>query len=101
MRHSAALASLFAHAAARGKISRRGIGALGRSTSGATGRGSSNCRGGLIGTSCSRARLRQILPTGTKATRGHFLNSFGEAVIIAELDHAAVAAERVAQLTEG
>jgi hypothetical protein len=39
--------------------------------------------------------------TGTKATRGHFLNSFGEAVIIAELDHAAVAAERVAQLTEG
>jgi len=28
------------------------------------------------------------------------LNSFGEAVIIAELDHAAVAAERVAQLTE-
>ena len=70
-------------------------------TSGATGRGSSNCRGGLIGTSCSRARLRQILPTGTKATRGHFLNSFGEAVIIAELDQAAVAAERVAQLTEG
>jgi len=57
--------------------------------------------GGLIGTSCSRARSRQILPTGTKATRGHFLNSFGEAVIIAELDHAAVAAERVAQLTEG
>jgi hypothetical protein len=39
--------------------------------------------------------------TGTKATRGHFLNSFGEAVIIAELDQAAVAAERVAQLTEG
>ena len=30
MRHSAALASLFAHAAARGKISRRGIGAVGQ-----------------------------------------------------------------------
>jgi hypothetical protein len=29
------------------------------------------------------------------------LNAFGEAVIIAELDQAAVAAERVAQLTEG
>jgi hypothetical protein len=71
-------------------------------TSGATGRGSSNCRGGLIGTSCSRARSRQILPRqARRRPEGIFLNSFGEAVIIAELDQAAVAAERVAQLTEG